>query len=343
MTFDAGTAYAELHPHFGGRLRRNEPLARHCTFGVGGPADLWVSLDSRQELIGLITLCADQHWPVLVVGNGTNILYADAGVRGIVARIALSDYEIEDQGDGTALLSADAGVSWPRLLNELAPLGWGGLEFGPGIPGTLGGGVISNAGAHNSDMAHVLEWVEVLDARSGNGDSDSQFTVPQVRRYQHDELDLSYRHSRFRAGRRVNFDAQGNPLAAPRRLIEPPEIIMRLGVRLHREEPQKLKELIEQYRQHRKQTQPPQQSAGSIFKNPPGDYAGRLIEQAGLKGFTRGKAQFSQRHANFIVNLGGATASDVAALIREAHNRVREQSGIELELEVELRGEWGTP
>jgi len=339
MTFDARAAYAELHPHFGERIRRDEPLARHCTFGVGGPADVWISLDSRQELIQLITLCAEQRWPALIVGNGTNILYADAGVRGIVARIALSDYTIEDWGDGTALLTADAGVSWPRLLNELAPLGWGGLEFGPGIPGTLGGGVISNAGAHNSDLSRVLEWVEVLDARDGNGGTG--FTVPQLRRYQQEELDLSYRHSRFRAARRVSFDERGHPLAAPRGLIEPPEIIMQLGIRLRREDPQQLKATIEQYKQHRKQTQPPQQSAGSVFKNPPGDYAGRLIEQAGLKGFTHGKAQISQRHANFIVNGGKATAADVAALIREAYKQVRERSGIELELEVELRGEWG--
>lgn len=341
MTFDARAAYAELHPHFGERVRRDEPLARHCTFGVGGPADLWVSLDSRQELIQLITLCAEQRWPALVVGNGTNILYTDTGERGIVARMALSDYTIEDHGDGTALLKADAGVSWPRLLNELAPLGWGGLEFGPGIPGTLGGGVISNAGAHNSDMSRVLEWVEVLDARNVN--SDGEFTVPQVRRYQHDELDLSYRHSRFRAARRVSFDERGYPLAASRALIEPSEIIMRLGIRLHREDPGRLKETIERYKQHRKQTQPPQQSAGSVFKNPPGDFAGRLIEQAGLKGFTHGKAQISQRHANFIVNMGKATATDVAALIMEAHNQVRARFGIELELEVELRGEWGEP
>jgi UDP-N-acetylmuramate dehydrogenase len=341
MTFDARAAYAELQPHFGERVRRDEPLARHCTFGVGGPADLWISLDTRQELIQLITLCAELRWPALVVGNGTNILYADAGVRGIVARMALSDYTIEDRGDDTALLKADAGVSWPRLLNELAPLGWGGLEFGPGIPGTLGGGVISNAGAHNSDLSRVLEWVEVLDARNANDDGD--FTVPQVRRYQHEELDLSYRHSRFRAARRVSFDERGHPLAAPRALIEPSEIITRLGIRLHRADPQALRATIERYKQHRKQTQPPQQSAGSVFKNPPGDYAGRLIEQAGLKGFTHGRAQISQRHANFIVNLGKATAEDVAALIMEAHNQVRTQFGVELELEVELRGEWGEP
>src|SRR5437588_8187486 len=187
MRFNADTAYKELHPHFRERVRRNEPLARHCTFGVGGPADVWISLDTREELIGLVRLGAEGHWPILLVGNGTNVLYADAGVRGIVARIALSSYSIEDHGDGTALLVADAGVSWPRLLNELAPPGWGGLEFGPGIPGTLGGGVITNAGAHNSDLGTVLEWIEVLDARSS---SEGQFTVPIIRRYMPDELDL---------------------------------------------------------------------------------------------------------------------------------------------------------
>jgi UDP-N-acetylmuramate dehydrogenase len=267
-------------------------------------------------------------------------LYADAGARGIVARIALNSYEIDDYDDGTAQLRASAGVSWPRLLNDLAALGWGGLEFGPGIPGTLGGGIISNAGAHNSEIGEVLEWVEVLDARSGS-ESEDEITVPNLRRYMHDELDLSYRHSRFRSERRVWFDEKGYPIVAPGGLIEPAEIIVQVGVRLHRDDPEKLRSLIERYKQHRKMTQPPQQSAGSVFKNPPGDFAGRLIEQVGLKGRIYGKAQISERHANFIVNQGGARAADVVALIVEARNRVLEQFGVELELEVELRGEWG--
>lgn len=337
MTFNADIIYTELRTHFQERVRRNEPLARHCTFGVGGPADVWVSLDSTEELIGIACLCTEQRWPLLAVGNGTNVLYADRGVRGIVARIALNSYSIEEYSDGSALLLAGAGVSWPRLLNELASLGWGGLEFGPGIPGTLGGGIISNAGAHHGNIGQVIEWVEVLDVRSN---SEDQPTVPTIRRYQHDELELSYRHSRFRAQRRIQFDEQGYPLATARSLIEPSEIIIQLAVHLHREDPHKLRATIEQYKQHRKQTQPPQQSAGSVFKNPDGDYAGRLIEQAGLKGAIRGKAQLSQRHANFIVNLGGASAADVATLIMEARNRVHAQSGVDLELEVELRGEW---
>src|SRR5437660_6195776 len=188
MRFNADTAYKQLHPHFQGRVRRNEPLARHCTFGVGGPADIWVSLESREDLIALVTLCAEQHWPLLLVGNGTNVLYADAGVGGIVVRIALNNYAIEDQGNGMARLIAGAGVSWPKLLNDLAALGWGGLEFGPGIPGTLGGAVISNAGAHNSELGQVLEWVEVLDARA----CEERPVAPMVEHYPHDALDLRY-------------------------------------------------------------------------------------------------------------------------------------------------------
>ncbi len=340
MAFDIETVHNELQPHFGGRVRRNEPLSRHCTFGVGGPADIWVSLDTRDELIRLVSMTAERRWPLLIVGNGTNTLYADLGVRGIVARIALDAYTIEQDGPDTAMLVAEAGISWPKLLNGLAAKGWGGLEFGPGIPGTLGGGVISNAGAHNSDLGTVLQWVEVLDARGSEGEDDS-FSPPQVRRYTREDIDLGYRHSRFRTGRSIQFDAQGYPIVPPRELIEPAEIIMQLGVRLHRESPEKLKERIEAYKLHRKQTQPPQQSAGSVFKNPPGDFAGRLIEQAGMKGTKHGRAQISQRHANFIVNLGGASAADVVALIVEARRRVQEQFGVALELEVELRGEWG--
>jgi UDP-N-acetylmuramate dehydrogenase len=341
MTFDTETIYTTLQPHFQERIRLNEPLARHCTFGVGGPADVWVSLNTSRELIDLVRMAIEEQWPLLLVGNGTNVLFADAGIRGIVARIVLDEYTIENQADNTALLLAEAGVSWPRLLNELAASGWGGLEFGPGIPGTLGGAVISNAGAHNSDLGEVLEWIEILDARSASTKRDGGVSVPLIRRYLHNEIDLSYRNSRFRAGRRIDFDAQGYPIVPPRGQIEPDEIILQLGIRLRREDPEKLRTTIEEYKKHRKMTQPPQKSAGSVFKNPPGDFAGRLIDQAGMKGTTYGKAQISKRHANFIINLGRASAADVIALIVEARNRVHEQFGVDLELEVELRGEWG--
>ncbi len=336
MRFDVETAYKELLERFGTRVRRDEPLSRHCTFGVGGPADIWVSLDSQEALLDMIKICVQQRWPLLITGNGTNVLYADEGVRGIVARVALNTYRIEDRGDGSALLTAGAGVSWPRLVNELAAQGWGGLEFGPGIPGTLGGGVVSNAGVHGHDLGEVLQWVEVVDVRACEEGAE----VPATARYEHEQLGLSYRHSRFRALRRVQFDAEGNPLVAPRKLIEPTEIIWQLGIHLQRGDPQQLRATLEEHKQYRKRTQPPQQSAGSVFKNPPGDYAGRLIEAVGLKGRRCGRAQISERHANFIVNVGGARAADIAALIREAHSRVQAQFGVELELEVELRGQW---
>ncbi len=336
MTFEIETAYTELHSLLGERVRRNEPLARHCTFGVGGPADIWVSVTTREDLLSTVTVCAERRWPLLITGNGTNVLYADEGVRGVVARVALNSYRIEEQGEDTALLVAGAGVSWPRLLNELAALGWGGLEFGPGIPGTLGGGVISNAGAHGGDLGEVLAWIEVLDASK----AEREAVAPEFIRYEHNDIGLSYRHSRFRAQRRVQFDEQGYPIAAPRRLIEPAEIIVQLGISIHRQDQQMLRSVIEEHKQHRKRTQPPQQSAGSVFKNPEGDHAGRLIEAAGMKGMSHGGARISERHANFIVNVGGASAADIAALIQLAHTRVREQFGVDLELEVELRGEW---
>jgi UDP-N-acetylmuramate dehydrogenase len=330
--FAAEAVYQELLGCYRERVRRNEPLARHGTFGVGGPADVWVTLETPEELLHLVQRCKERAWPLLLVGNGTNVLYADAGARGIVARLALTGYTLEERGEREALLVAGAGVSWPRLLNELTPLGWGGLEFGPGIPGTLGGGVISNAGAHSGRLGDVLEWVDVVDARPGVG--------PVLRRYMHDELDLAYRHSRFRSARRIVFREDGRPLVAPRELIEPAEIVSRLGVRLRRDDPRTLRATIEEFKQHRKRTQPPQQSAGSVFKNPQGDYAARLIEQAGLKGRAQGKARISERHANFIVNAGGASAADVVALIVEARRRVQEMFNVELELEVELRGAW---
>ena len=336
MTFEAETVYTELQEHFGARVRRGEPLSRHCTFGVGGPADVWVSVDTQENLLALVALCCERRWPLLIAGNGTNVLYADAGVRGVVVQVAINSYKIEDYGNNTGLLEVGAGISWPRIINELTPQGWAGLEFGPGIPGTLGGGVISNAGVHGQNLGEVLRWVDVVDARS----CEARSHAPLLVRYQRAELELSYRHSRFRAQRRVQFDAEGWPLAASRSLIEPGEIVARLGVRLERAEPQKLRATIDEHKQYRKRTQPPQQSAGSIFKNPAGDYSGRLIEAVGLKGMSCGGAQISERHANFIVNVGGASAANVAALIREAHNRVYERFGVDLELEVELRGEW---
>ncbi len=340
MIFDTEIVYNEFHPYFQQRVRHHEPLSRHAAFGVGGPADVWISLEAQDELLDLVRLCAQEHWPLLIVGNGTNILFADVGVRGIVAHIALASYRIEKRSDGSALLLAEAGVSWPRLVHELAPLGWSGLEFGIGIPGTLGGGVISNAGAHNEELGRVLAWIEVLDARGCNRAGEDQIAVPFMRRYVRDELDLGYRHSRFREQRQVRFDAKGQLILPLRGMIEPAEIITRLGIQLHYEEPQQMRKTLAQYKQDRQMTEPTQRHAGSIFKDPPGSEASRLIEQAGMKGRVHGRAQISERNPNYIVNAGGARAADVAALIMEVHQAVLQQCGVDLELDVELHGAW---
>lgn len=322
---------ATLREQFGARMRPGEPLARHGTFGVGGPADAWIPVATEDDLLRLVRLARSSGWPLMLVGNGTNVLYADAGARGIVARMALDDWRLEPVDASHTRLIAGAGVSLPKLINDLAEQGLAGLEWGAGVPGTIGGAVVSNAGAHGACTADTLQTARVLFTGKSN---------VHIRELQAAELDFAYRHSRFRAARRVAFGDDGQPVAAPRERIEPPEIITGATFLLTRDEPAAVRERVLRYRQHRKETQPPQPSAGSVFKNPPGDYSGRLIEAAGLKGHRIGKAQISPRHANFIVNTGGATAADVVALIALARHTVRERFGVDLELEVEPRGDW---
>lgn len=342
MIHNIAQAYEWLYPHFQERVRRNEWLKRHSSFGVGGPADLWVSVKTQKELIDLVGLCTQEQWPLLVVGAGTNILYADAGVRGIVAHPAFRNYRIEEETREKATLVAEAGVHWAQLLHQIVPLGWGGLEFGVGIPGTLGAGIVSNAGAHHQDLGQALEWIEVLDARGCNTQEKDQFTQPTVRRYQHDELDLGYRHSRFRESRYTHIDHTGQLVLPPRGLIEPAEIVITLGLHVQRQDPDSLLALLDQHKQDRKNTEPALQYQGSIFKDPPENTARALIEQTGLRGKRHGQAQISERNGNYITNLGDASALDIATLAVEAHQEVLKQFGIHLALNIDLLGEWST-
>lgn len=339
MTFESTKAYQELLPHFAARVKHNEPLARHSTFGVGGPADVWVSLETRSEALGLVSLCAEKHWPLLIVGNGSNTLFSDAGVRGIVARMALSSYTLEERAPEQATLVADAGVNWPHIVHELARQGWGGLEFGVGIPGSLGGAIFSNAGAHNREIGEVVEWIEVLDARGANSEGE-EYSYPLLRRYQHDELALSYRQSRFRMARQVHYDEQGHLIAPPRHMIEPAEIVLQLGLRLHRAPPDQLQQTLARYKQERSRSEPSHQERGTIFKDPSDGLVSRLLAQADLLGMREGQAQIALDNANYLVNLGGARAIDMAHLIEEAHRRVLARFGIDLQLDVELLGDW---
>lgn len=325
---------AELRQRFGAGVLADEKLSRHGTFGVGGPADAWISVEREETLTELAALAATHRWPLMLVGNGTNVLYADAGARGIVARMNSASWSIREVDSAHALLTADAGVNLPKLVNALAVQGLAGLEWGAGVPGAVGGAVVSNAGVSKNGVpdacvADTLQTARVLFTGEG-----------VVRELAAEELHLAYRHSRFRAERRIVFGDDGQPVAAPRALIEPAEMITGATFLLRRDDPAAVRERVQRHLRHRKETQPKEKSAGSVFKNPLPNFSGRLIEEAGLKGHMIGKAQISPKHANFIVNTGGATAADVVALIALARRTVREQFGVELELELELRGDW---
>ena len=319
----------ELRQRFGQGVKSHEMLSRHGTFGVGGPVDAFLTITSEETLTELVALAAEHGWPLMLVGNGTNILYADAGAHGIVARLDGRNWRIEDVDNEHALLTVEGGVDLPRLVNALAKEGLAGLEWGAGVPGTVGGAVVSNAGAGRSCVADTLQSARVLFTAEG-----------VVRELAAADIGLSYRNSRFRVERRIRFDEDGQPIASPRAMIEPAEMIIGATFLLTRDDPATVRARVDEHLSYRKDTQPPQKSVGSVFKNPLPQFSGKLIEDAGLRGHTIGGAQISPIHANFIVNNGGATAADIVGLIALARRRVREQFDVELELEVELRGDW---
>jgi UDP-N-acetylmuramate dehydrogenase len=285
-------------------VRENEPLSRHTSFGIGGPADLFVIPRHAEALRQVIRISTDEGIEPVVLGNGTNLIVRDQGIRGVVVRIAgpLNHVRTEE-----TLAVAEAGATLASICFLCAQNGLAGLEFAAGIPGTLGGGLIMNAGANGGEMGDVTEWVEI--ARPDGS----------LVRLDGSALDFAYRHSSLkandgaivRAGLRLE---PGNRTEIHRRLCD--VIALRCA-----KQPVSLP------------------SAGCIFKRPDDDYAGRLLEEAGAKGMRVGGAAVSRKHANFVVNLGGATAADVLKLIEAARERVYEKFGVTLEPEVCIVGE----
>jgi UDP-N-acetylmuramate dehydrogenase len=324
-----------LRAIFGTRLRLNEPLKRHGTLKVGGTADAWVSVKNEQELLALIRLTSKHSLPLMLIGTGSNILFSEQGARGVVARMQIDEYSLTEQPNGSLLLYAGAGVLLPTLANDSVKKGVGGLEWGISVPGTVGGGIVNNAGAHGACIADILEFARVVSVPTDLGVGPTVYDLPK------DACDLGYRRSRFRAKTDLSFDGQSRPISpAPRAWTEQQEIVVGGAFLLQRDDTTSIRARIMANRQYRKTTQPSQPSLGSIFKNPLNDYAGRLIEAAGLKGAAHGGAQISSKHANFIVNNGQATASDILALIALARRTVLERFGIALELEVQFGGDW---
>ncbi len=294
----------------GDRLKTNEPLSAYTTLRIGGPADFLATANSSCELTALINLARTADMPWRILGRGSNLLVSDRGARGLTVRGASNAItRLPGRDKSHTLIVADAGVSCARLASHTARLGLSGLEFLISIPGTIGGAIVQDAGAHAHQIADVLKSVDYLDADG------------QVQTRENDKLELGYRTSWFKHHPGV--------IAVLRGYLE-----------LVHADPVKVTARIGEHRTWRAASQPVEPSAGSIFTNPPGDYAGRLIEAAGLKGLRIGDVQISPRHANFIVNLGGGLAIDVVSIIQRTQHEVEARFGVRLEPEIEQFGDW---
>ncbi|HEY3397477.1 MAG TPA: UDP-N-acetylmuramate dehydrogenase [Armatimonadota bacterium] len=285
-------------------LLPDEPLAAHTSFGIGGPADLMVLPQTAESLAGALADLRQVGLSPHFLGLGTNVLVSDAGVRGVVIKTAggLLGLSVAD-----SLITAAAGESLAAVCHLAADAGLSGLEFSAGIPGTVGGALIMNAGAHGGDISSRVEWVEIATPAG------------ELQRIAAAEAVFGYRESSFNL---------------------PGQAVTRVGLRLAPSTPETVREQVCELLQRRCAKQPIScRSAGSIFKRPPGDYAGRLIQAVRGNGLQVGDAAVSDKHANFIVNLGHARAQDVLELIQTIRARVHEQFGVDLEPEIRLLGE----
>ncbi len=307
-TFDAIAIGTDIQRRIGVKTSRAEPLGRFTTMRVGGPADLFATVHNAFELRALVRFARSRELPHLVLGRGSDVVISDAGVRGLV----IQDRAEGSRVDGVAY-TADAGVPMARAATETQRAGLSGLEFGLAIPGSVGGAVWANAGAHESDVASIIESARVLDA------AGSESVMPAA------DLALSYRDSRFKR----------------REPGRPRELIVDATFRLEPADPDTIKGRLDEIRRWRQAHQPlGLPSAGSVFRNPPGDSAGRLIEAAGLKGRRIGGAVVSEKHANFVVNDQKGTATDVRRLMEVVQAEVAARHGVQLEFEVEFLGDW---
>ena len=287
-------------------VREREPLAQHSWYGIGGRARYFLELADDSPLPEFIGRLNDEAQPYLVIGAATNTLFAADEIPGVTIKLVTRRLSIE--GDA---ITVSAGHLMPRLAAEAARAGRGGLEFAAGVPGSVGGSVFGNAGAFGGEVKDRLLGVDVIEPQG------------RLQRLSAHECGFAYRQSAFKTSR-------GG------------WVIVAATFRTTPEAPSAVRARLLEVQKHRRATQPVEQrSLGSTFKNPPGDSAGRLIDASGLKGMRIGNAQISPKHANFIVNLGGASADDVLALMAEMRNRVFERFGIELEPEVRVIG--GTP
>jgi UDP-N-acetylmuramate dehydrogenase len=308
-------ALLELGERYGSRIERNAPVARYTAARLGGPADALMEVQTLEELSDAVMTCWQNEFPYWVIGGGSNVLVSDKGLHGLVLINHTRRVRFDEQSDSPSVW-AESGVNFGMLSRQAAAKGFSGLEWAAGIPGTIGGAVVGNAGAHGGDMAGNLQMAEILHRIEAGWSGNARREDWPV-----EKLEYVYRGSILKRN---------------------PGYIVVLAARLGltRGDPQAIQAKLDELVAFRRRSQPPGASMGSMFKNPSGDFAGRLIEAAGLKGFRVGNAQISSLHANFFINLGGATAFDIYELIEYARKIVADRFGITLELEIELIGDW---
>lgn len=286
------------------RIFCDEPMSRHITFRVGGPADFFVTPKTKEEVRDVIRVCKEAGMPYYIIGNGSNLLVSDAGYRGVIIQIYKEMNEVTVEGN---LVKAQAGALLSGIAAKALAAELTGFEFASGIPGTIGGACVMNAGAYGGEMKDVLESVTVL---TGEGE------ILELRR---DELELGYRTSV---------------------IAKKGYIVLGAVMKLEHGESEKIKAYMDELKEKRVTKQPLEYpSAGSTFKRPEGHFAGKLIEDAGLRGFQVGGAQVSEKHCGFVINRDHATAADIMELMRQVQIRVKENSGVDLEPEVKRLGD----
>lgn len=288
----------------GNQIYENEPMSLHTTFRVGGPADALVK-PSESALPLVIKLCRKYQEPYFIKGNGSNLLVGDRGIRGLVIEMSSKMEDIFVEGEQ---ITAGAGVLLAKAAGQAAAHGLSGMEFAAGIPGSIGGAVVMNAGAYGGEMKDIIECVTVLDPDGNKKVLDKE------------ELDFGYRKSC---------------------ITEKDYIVTKAVLKLSVGKQETIRGKMEEYRAKRLEKQPLQYaSAGSTFKRPEGHYAGKLIMDAGLRGYQVGAAQVSEKHCGFVINRGGATAAEIRQLMQEVSEQVREKYGVTLEPEVKMIGEF---
>lgn len=302
-------------------VREAEPLARHTTIGIGGPADAYVAVTAPEQLAAVLALCRESATPVFILGSGSNIVAGDRGIRGLVVENKTQEMtgigpfsgpptpSSQQLSPGRSLIRVAAGASFALVSRQLAFGGLEGMEWACGIPGTIGGAVVYNAGAYGGCLADVLQRIAVWDARDGE------------RVIEAEELGLVYRGSAFTRG------------------LMRDRVVLWAEFALWPGDATVLRARVADYDARRLRAQPRGRNAGSFFKNPPEQPAWKLLDTAGLRGQRIGGAMFSEKHCNFLINAGDASAADVAALKGLAQRRVRETCGIELKQEVSFVGE----